>query len=287
MSQQSTPTIFFHLTVRMVKHTRKRAKPLSIDQRFAEYKKHRKRVTKIPFNIDENLAMLSNHVALIVPYRDNALKELSPQLKVFVEHYHNYLSKTGAQLKIYIIEQSDDGNKFNRGKLLNIGFEIAKDEGATSFIFSDVDLISPHELTPLYATFPDHPIHIASLWKEKYNFGTYMGGIIAFNAVDYEIINGFPNNFWGWGGEDDSMYDRIAVNDIPIYSPISERAIEIKGLEHKPRDKSVTTLNVDKKKNILADIRNWRKNGLSNLDYKILNIEELKHENVNKYTVEL
>lgn len=37
----------------------------------------------------------------------------------------------------------------------------------------------------------------------------YFGGVVAFNQADFEAINGFPNTFWGWGGEDDEMYSRI------------------------------------------------------------------------------
>jgi len=32
---------------------------------------------------------------------------------------------------------------------------------------------------------------------------------VAFSSDDFKRINGFPNNFWGWGGEDDEMRNRI------------------------------------------------------------------------------
>lgn len=41
---------------------------------------------------------------------------------------------------IFIIEQSMDGRKFNRGKLLNAGFDMARNDYDT-FIFHDVDLL--------------------------------------------------------------------------------------------------------------------------------------------------
>lgn len=41
---------------------------------------------------------------------------------------------------IFIIEQSTDGRKFNRGKLLNAGFDIARNDYDV-FIFHDVDLL--------------------------------------------------------------------------------------------------------------------------------------------------
>lgn len=41
---------------------------------------------------------------------------------------------------IFIVEQSLDGRKFNRGKLLNAGFDMARNDYDT-FIFHDVDLL--------------------------------------------------------------------------------------------------------------------------------------------------
>lgn len=39
-----------------------------------------------------------------------------------------------------MVEQTADGRKFNRGKLLNAGFDMARDDYDV-FIFHDVDLL--------------------------------------------------------------------------------------------------------------------------------------------------
>jgi hypothetical protein len=52
------------------------------------------------------------------------------------------------------VEQSNDGRKFNRGKLLNIGFERACAEGCTVFVFHDVDLLPSTDLLEYYYRVP-------------------------------------------------------------------------------------------------------------------------------------
>jgi hypothetical protein len=42
---------------------------------------------------------------------------------------------------------------------------------------------------------------------------------VSFPKKDYEKINGFPNNFWGWGGEDDELYKRVKENNLKIEIP--------------------------------------------------------------------
>lgn len=47
-------------------------------------------------------------------------------------------------------------------------------------------------------------------WCSRYSGNPkYIGGAVAFSKEDFKRINGFPNNFWGWGGEDDEMRHRI------------------------------------------------------------------------------
>lgn len=34
------------------------------------------------------------------------------------------------------------------------------------------------------------------------------GGVGAFTRQHFELVNGFSNKFWGWGGEDDDLFKR-------------------------------------------------------------------------------
>lgn len=112
---------------------------------------------------------------------------------------------------IYIIEQSDDSRKFNRGKLLNIGFQLAAAAGPyDTYVFHDVDLLPSPELVPAYLEPPaGGPVHIARVWGRYSGNPKYIGGAVAFTGGDFRRINGFPNTFWGWGGEDDELRRRV------------------------------------------------------------------------------
>lgn len=139
-------------------------------------------------------------VAVIVPFRDvSEDKTRTKQLNKFVPAMVSYLKSTGTSFHIYIVEQSNDKRKFNRGKLLNIGFHKAVQEDCTVFVFHDVDLLPSAELKTHYVQQPsdNHPVHIARVW-DRYNANpNYFGGVVAFSKEMYQRINGFPNNFWG------------------------------------------------------------------------------------------
>ncbi|CAN0182616.1 unnamed protein product [Laminaria digitata] len=99
-------------------------------------------------------------VAVIVPYRDlDPAQKRSAHLSRFVPYMEGFLAtqqqqqqqqQQGAaavEFHVYVVEQSsDDGRKFNRGKLLNIGFDLARREGCGAFLFHDVDLLPSDEL---------------------------------------------------------------------------------------------------------------------------------------------
>jgi hypothetical protein len=139
----------------------------------------------------------STSVAIIVPFRDIHVEQnRSQHLKLFVPHMIQFLNKCKidglvSNFHIYIIEQAvDDNLKFNRGKLLNIGFDIAKKRKHDVFIFHDVDLLPGDDLKHWYAQFPKKPIHIARVWNRYSNNPKYLGGIVSFSASDFGRING-------------------------------------------------------------------------------------------------
>jgi hypothetical protein len=72
------------------------------------------------------------YLALIVPYRDRPahLVEFAPHMESFLKDI---------EFRLMLIEQADN-KPFNRGKLLNIGFTLAREE-ASWMCFHDVDII--------------------------------------------------------------------------------------------------------------------------------------------------
>jgi len=165
------------------------------------------------------------NLAIIVPFRDlHAEQRRKEHLDRFVTHMEEFLSNSSriVDFHIFIVEQSDDGRKFNRGKLLNIGFELARRfEGIefNSFVFHDVDLLPQPIILEWYERLPDAPIHIAKCWNRYNNNPKYFGGIVAFSRRDFEVLDGFPNTFWGWGGEDDELERRLDFARLKAWGP--------------------------------------------------------------------
>lgn len=252
----------------------------------AQSSKKRPRIEIVSKAIDDNdkkskatLTATANAVpivAIIVPFRDNADQNRKQHLDQFIPEMTAFLMKSSTTFRIYIIEQSSDDRKFNRGKLLNIGFDVASKDGCEIFIFHDVDLVPSAELLDYYTCKPkdNSPIHIAKIW-DRYNAnGNYFGGIVSFTSEQYKKINGYPNNFWGWGGEDDELHSRVVTCSMSIdFPPIGS----ITDLEKMTLHDKLGTLWENRvwkcmnKTEVLDEhATTWQANGLNNLKYSEL-----------------
>ena len=159
------------------------------------------------------LTKKKNHkLGVIVPYRDRY-----DHLIKFKRQMVRYLDTTDIDYVIIIVEQ-DDAKLFNRGSLLNIGFKRAIKEGCDYVVFHDVDLL------PLKVdySYEEVPIHLATDLISNTNddfkresFDSYFGGVTIFPVDTFRIINGYSNQYWGWGFEDDDLFTRCIMKGIP------------------------------------------------------------------------
>jgi predicted glycosyltransferase involved in capsule biosynthesis len=148
---------------------------------------------------------------ILIPYRNR---------EIHLNHYLRFtvplLEEIMKEVKILVIEQTDE-KPFNRGKLLNIGFDYMKDRGE-NFYTHDVD-INPNKRCVEEIYMKDLGENsIMGIFTSKHKT---LGGIIKFKRKVFEKINGFPNNFWGWGVEDKALQNRAEYYDVNISKNIT------------------------------------------------------------------
>ena len=175
------------------------------------------------------------------------------------------------EFKIYVIEQAGT-TIFNRAKLFNAGYELAKAEyNWDCYTFHDVDLILENDKM-LYRCDMQNPRHLSvavSTFNYKLPYAGIFGGITQLTGAMFEAVNGYPNDFWGWGGEDDVMYTRV-MRFYKIKRPPKQLArykmyTHVHEKSNPKNPERVKMLNQENRNRTLQKI-----NGLSDLEYKVL-----------------
>ena len=143
-------------------------------------------------------------LGVIVPYRKRPT-----HLRKFQESIKEYLKDYDYEL--IIVEQADD-LPFNRGKLLNIGFKLALRKQCDYVVFHDVDML-PIDVDYSYS---EVPTHLATNFTndDREIFKTYFGGVTLFPIELFKRINGYSNEYWGWGFEDDDLLLRCTEQKV-------------------------------------------------------------------------
>ena len=143
-------------------------------------------------------------LGICIPYRNRKehIEKLIPKLT-------EYLNNKGIPHKFYVGHQVDD-KLFNRGAMKNIAAHYAFKDGCDYIAWHDVDMV-PHDDSCNYEFPEDNPIHIATKLS-KYNYGLgydqYFGGVVLFSKEQVEKTNGYSNDYWDWGQEDDDLFWR-------------------------------------------------------------------------------
>jgi len=206
-----------------------------------------------------------HRVAIIVPYRDR-----DTHLRIFLRHIHPILMRQNILYRILVISQ-DDNEVFNRAMLFNVGYsEAVKLSEWDCLVFHDVDLL-PEDDRNLY-TCPDQPRHMSvavDKFQYKLPYKGLFGGVSAMSVRHFNLVNGFSNQYWGWGGEDDDMAKRLVSQKLQItrYKADIARYTMIKHQRensNKPNPKRHKLLQISKTFQLT--------DGLVNLNYTLLNV---------------
>ncbi len=227
---------------------------------------------------------------VIIPYRNRP-----DQLEYFIENsWKKVLYPALKNAQLLIVEQSDDGQLFNRGKLLNCG--IQESQSYTKyFIVNDVDVNPKKTILPLYTKNVERNTFL-SIYGSPF---ITLGGIIKFQGQDFLDINGFPNDIWGWGNEDRALYNRAKFYNKSVNfsffsnSQLKDRYFEIfdtykrscadgntvKQLTHYQYNVFHTLSHPEKKTEVL-------RSGLNTLEYSVLDRKQTPY-NVQYLTIRL
>jgi len=147
---------------------------------------------------------MSHKLGVCVPYRNR-----EEHMNQFVPHLSNFLDKRGINHTIYIVHQVDEF-LFNRGLMKNIGAKHAFDDGCDYIVWHDIDMV-PEDDSCDYSYPENNPQHIAvRISQSDYNlkYQEYFGGAVVFTKEQVEATNGYSNDYWDWGMEDDDLFWR-------------------------------------------------------------------------------
>ena len=171
-------------------------------------------------------------LGIIIPYRNRP-----DQLSIFRKHINEYIN---FPFELIIVDQVDN-LEFNRGKLLNIGFKKAEELKCDYVVFHDVDML-PLDVDYSYEEKPYHLITDLDLPEgvSRTTFDSYFGGVTLFPSNIYKQINGYSNEYFGWGFEDDDLFLRCKENHINLdHKKVIQKGSDGVGLEFNGEDSHI------------------------------------------------
>ncbi|XP_069492029.1 beta-1,4-galactosyltransferase 4 [Ambystoma mexicanum] len=205
-------------------------------------------------------------VAILIPHRSR-----EKHLLYLLQHLHPFLQRQQLEYGIYVIHQAGEA-KFNRAKLLNVGYlEALKEHNWDCFIFHDVDLVPENDFN-LYLcdNEPKHLVVGRNVTGYRLRYKGYFGGVTAMTREQFAKVNGYSNNYWGWGGEDDDLRERVSLQKMKVVRPSPDVAKYT--MVFHTRD-SGNEVNRDRMKLLRRVAKVWQSDGLNTCSYKVLTIE--------------
>ncbi|XP_019326364.1 PREDICTED: beta-1,4-galactosyltransferase 3 isoform X2 [Aptenodytes forsteri] len=188
-------------------------------------------------------------------------------------YIHPFLQRQQLSYSIYLIQQVGNGT-FNRAKLLNVGVrEALKDEDWDCLLLHDVDLVPENDYN-LYVCDEYYPKHMASAMdKFQYTlpYKSFFGGVSALTPEHYMKMNGFPNTYWGSGGENDDIATRIQLAGMKIVRT-SPHLGRYKVMDYNEETETQEPWRRPTSRH--NTIKTWKDDGMNSLEFKLLSRTE-------------
>ena len=161
-------------------------------------------------------------LGVCVPYRNR-----EEHLNQFVTRVGKHLKEQGIDFQMYFCHQVDD-KLFNRGATKNIAAKHAFEEGCDYVVWHDIDMIP--EKGADYSYPKDNPVHLATRISQmdyRLKYHEYFGGAVLFTKEQVQATNGYSNDYWDWGMEDDDLFWRCHLegmtNDTYLDVPFKQK----------------------------------------------------------------
>ncbi|NND55255.1 MAG: hypothetical protein HKN56_09845 [Gammaproteobacteria bacterium] len=212
---------------------------------------------------DEFSIDMRRRLAVIIPFRNR-----TAHLETLIPRLVETLNRQQIEHRIIVVEQADN-LPFNRAKLLNAGAELAGD-AFDYYCFHDTDLL------PVDCCYgcPSAPLRLHSVIHNAKGkrpvSNVNFSGVISLTREHFLAANGFSNEFWHWGKEDDNFLLRLLLAGI-------QPAIDALGTFHEldqstdrySETHKLRSNNRNRQKKAARGILNESDDGLSTLNYRM------------------
>ena len=188
---------------------------------------------------DDGGGPLPARLAVLVPFREDEDGTRGPQLTRLLRRLRDVFRGV-APVAVCVAEQSSDGRRFNRGHALNAAFlHLRRNrpgwwDARTLWCFHDCDMLPDPSLAAHYLRRGDddddddddespreqrntrHPtrggfVRVLEAGGCRYDADGCFGGVTVYDERGFIATNGYPNGFWGWGGEDNAQFLRCVA----------------------------------------------------------------------------
>lgn len=209
-------------------------------------------------------------LTVIIPVRDR-----DEHLRVLVPRLTELLTEQSINHRLLVCEQ-ESGGLFNKGVLFNAGLYYGAD-WTDYYCLHDVDAV------PITANYlcPSQPLRLVTKLVDSSHGDTreprYFGGAITVRREQVFAANGFSNEYWGWGKEDDDFFFRLLLVQCLCYADTQGTFYDLPN----PPGQQIDTrnalkrrqlrLNRSRRSRLMRGLSCPQEDGINSLRYEIVN----------------